>query len=99
MFYSRCDSCEMGLVGRGESHFFPLVTSFALSRNVSLLVNGCGAGAKQLVHWFLGGKVAVIQQGTIAWVGSPSPGRDTRRKLIFSLRNLLLGVILRRYLS
>ena len=30
-------------------------------------------GAKQSVHWFLGGRVAVIQQRTNVWVGSPSP--------------------------
>ena len=29
-------------------------------------------GAKQPVLWFLGGKVAVIQQGTSIWVGLPS---------------------------
>ena len=28
-------------------------------------------GAKQLVHWFLGGKGLGIQQGTSVWVGSP----------------------------
>jgi hypothetical protein len=31
------------------------------------------AGAKQPVHWFLGGKVVVIQQGSSARIGSPSP--------------------------
>ena len=30
-------------------------------------------GEKQPIQWFLGGKVAVIQQGTSVWVGSPSP--------------------------
>ena len=30
-------------------------------------------GAKQRVHWFLGGMVAFTQQGTIVWVGSPFP--------------------------
>ena len=29
------------------------------------------AGAKQPVHWFLGGKSLGIQQGTSVWVGSP----------------------------
>ena len=29
------------------------------------------AGAKQPVHWFLGGKIAIIQQGTNVWVDSP----------------------------
>ena len=29
------------------------------------------AGAKQPVHWFLGGKGLGIQQGTSVWVGSP----------------------------
>ena len=28
-----------------------------------------GARAKQHVHWFLGGKVAVLQQGTSACMG------------------------------
>jgi hypothetical protein len=31
------------------------------------------AGAKEPVHWFLGGRDAVIQQGTSVWVGLPSP--------------------------
>ena len=30
-------------------------------------------GEKQPIQWFLRGKVAVIQQGTSVWVGSPSP--------------------------
>ena len=30
-----------------------------------------GVGEKQPVHWFLGGRIAVIQQGAIVWVGSP----------------------------
>lgn len=42
MCYFRCGSCEMGLVGRGETHLFPLVTPLALSRNFSLSTNGCG---------------------------------------------------------
>ena len=29
------------------------------------------AGAKQPIHWFLGGKGLGIQQGTSAWVGLP----------------------------
>jgi hypothetical protein len=29
------------------------------------------AGAKEYVHWFLGGKGLGIQQGTSVWVGSP----------------------------
>ena len=29
------------------------------------------AGAKQPVHWFLGGKGLGIQQGTSVWVGLP----------------------------
>jgi len=31
------------------------------------------AGAKQSVHWFLGGMVALMQQGTNVWFGMPSP--------------------------
>ena len=36
------------------------------------------AGAKQLVHWFLGGKGLGIQQGTSAWVGSPKLVHDMK---------------------
>ena len=32
-----------------------------------------GIGAKQPVHWYLGGRVVVIQQGTNVWVGLPYP--------------------------
>ena len=30
-------------------------------------------GTKHPMHWFLGGKAAIIQQGTNVWVGLPSP--------------------------
>ena len=38
-----------------------------------------GAGAKQPVHWFLGGKGLGIQQGTSVWVGSPKRYQGGRR--------------------
>ena len=36
------------------------------------------AGAKQPVHWFLGGKGSGIQKGTSVWVGLPKSSRWRR---------------------
>ena len=57
-------------------------------------------GAKELVHWFLGGKGLGIQQGTSVWVSLPKSqvGRSKIKVLIvmkytkppFNLVNLVL---------
>jgi hypothetical protein len=39
-----------------------------------------GAEADQPIQWYLGGRVADIQQVTNVWVGSPSPFKDKSNK-------------------
>ena len=44
------------------------------------------AMVKQPIHWYLGGRVAVIQQITIVWVGSPFMTKNGQVGETLSLR-------------
>ena len=68
----------MRLIYGAHSHTRLLIPSAKDHVNKSgYNISHCGevvvrVGAKQPVHWYLGGRVAIVQQGANVWVGPPS---------------------------